>query len=139
MKDILNMEAEDQVFIPKELNKIGRKNKAFTLRMLKLFLTTAKRCGKKIKSSIKENNWKELKSIAHKNIPTYCVMGLNELAEFLKYIDQHALNKNKHRSIQERFQEMNEKNTEAIDAVKKYIGLIRTENDTSQEVYSYGI
>jgi HPt (histidine-containing phosphotransfer) domain-containing protein len=126
-------------FDPKELNRIGRNDKAFTLQMLELFVASAKKCGKKIRSSIKENKWEELKAIAHKNIPTYIVMGLNEIADFLKYIEENALNKDKHKSIEDRVKTLQPKNSEAIDAVRKYIGLIKTEEIATAESYSYGI
>lgn len=121
-------------------NQVCRTDKAITLRMLKLFLDTAKKCGKKIQASVKNNNWKALRTIAHKNIPVYCLMGLNELAGFLKYIEDNALDKDKHRSIEERVKTLNSKNTETIDAVRKYIGLIRTEEQLANaDRYNYGI
>ena len=92
-----------------------------------------------MRSSIKENKWEELKTIAHKNIPTYIVMGLNEIADFLKYIENNALNKDKHKSIEDRLKALQQKNIEAIDAVRKYIGLIKTEEIATAELYSYGI
>lgn len=143
MKDKQNISVPEQVsFDPtKELNRIGRNDKAFTLKMLRLFVIAAKKCNKKMRSYIKENNWAELKALAHKHIPTYCVMGLNELADSLKYIDQNALDKEKHKTIEERIRSLYTKNSEAIDAVKKYIGLIHLESNipvtTEEEHYSY--
>jgi hypothetical protein len=117
-----------------------RADRALTLRMLRLFVGTAKKCARKIRSSIKQSNWKELKSIAHKNISTYNEMGLDDLVHFLKYIESNAMNKGKRRSLQETVKTLNSKNSEAIDAVRKYIGLIRNEDLISDaELYNYGI
>ncbi len=143
MKNKQEISAPDQISFDstKELNKIRRNDKAFTLKMLRLFIAAAKKCNKKMRSCIKENNWAELKALAHKHIPTYCVMGLNELANSLKYIDQHALEKEKHKTIEDRIRSLYRKNSEAIDAVKRYIGLIRFENNapviTQEEHYTY--
>ena len=139
MKEINDI-SEQTEEIALDPNQICRTDKAVTLKMLKLFVANAKKCGKKMRSSIKDSNWKELRSIAHKNIPTYCLMGLNELADFLKYIENNALDKGKHKSIEERVKNLHSKNTEAIDAVRKYIGLIRTEDQLSNAgTYNYGI
>jgi hypothetical protein len=108
--------------------------------MLKFFISAARKCSKKIKCSIKESNWAQLRSIARKNIHTYYMMGLNDLADFLKYIEQHALSKKKQKSIVERAKALHSKNSEAIETVEKYIGLINKEDQISDaESFNYGI
>lgn len=119
------------------LNKPKRSDKALTLRMLKAFVTTAEICGKKIISCIQQNRWAELKAIAHANIATYYSMGLTEIADIMKYMDVHAMNKDKQRSIQKQMHRIIEKNTEVIDAVRKYINLIHIEKNTQLEIYNY--
>lgn len=111
----------------KNLDKAGNYDKAFTIAMLQKFLLAAADCVDGIRKSLKKHDWPRLRSIAHKNIPSYRLMGLSELADFLKYIENNALKKNKRKHISEITDTIYEKHDDVIDAIKRYLNLIDTE------------
>lgn len=111
----------------KNLGKIGNNDKAFTVEMLQKFLSAAADCIKGIRRSLKKHDWPKLRSIAHKNIPSYRLMGLGELADFLKYIESNALKKEKRKYISEITDAIYEKHEDVTDAIKRYLNLIDTE------------
>lgn len=112
----------------KNLNVIGNNDKVFTVKMLNTFLTSATDCIEGIRRSLEQNDWLDLRNIAHKNIPSYKIMGLNELADFLKYLENNALKKDKHKQVSEKARSLYEKNEDVIAAIKKYLDLIYLED-----------
>jgi hypothetical protein len=112
----------------KNLDKIGNYDKAFTIEMLNKFLDASKECVEGISRSLKKHNWPKLRNIAHKNIPSYRLMGLGELAGFLKYIEHNALKKEKRKNISRIVRSIRKKNEDVISAIKNYLNLIDTED-----------
>ena len=111
----------------KNLDKIGNNDKAFTVEMLQKFLSAAAECIQGIRKSLKKHDWPKLRSIAHKNIPSYRLMGMGELADSLKYIENNALKKGKRKNISEITKAICEKHEDITDAIKRYLNLIDTE------------
>ena len=112
----------------KNLDKIGDNDRAFTIEMLNKFINAASNCAENINKYLKRNDWPKLRSVAHKNIPSYRLMGLSELADSLKYIEHNALKKEKRKHISQIAKAIREKNADIIAAIKKYLDLIYIED-----------
>ncbi len=112
----------------KNLDKTGEHDKDLTVEMLTKFIEAASECIERLNKYIRQHDWPKLRSIAHKNIPCYRLMGLTELAEFLKYIEHNALKKDKRKHISQIARSIREKNAEVVTAIKKYLNLIEIED-----------
>jgi hypothetical protein len=71
-----------------QLNKVGNNDEEFTIQMLKQFRFSATECSGNLVSAIKQKDGVKLKSAAHKAVPSYSVMGLDELVDLLKTIER---------------------------------------------------
>ncbi len=71
-----------------QLNKIGNYDKKFLLEMLTSFMKIAKECSEIMFSAMEKEDWLKIKTIAHKNIPSYSILDLNDLVGILKEIER---------------------------------------------------
>ena len=71
-----------------QLNKIGNNDKKFLIEMLTSFITIANECSEIMLSAMKKEDWLKIKTIAHKNIPSYSILGLNDMVDVLKEIER---------------------------------------------------
>ena len=71
-----------------QLNKIGNNDKKFLIEMLSSFITLASDCSEIMDSAMKKEDWLKIKTIAHKNIPSYSILGLNDMVDILKEIER---------------------------------------------------
>ena len=56
--------------------------------MLTSFLNNANDCSEIMYSSLEKKEWLKIKTVAHKNIPSYSILELNDLVIILKEIER---------------------------------------------------
>ena len=71
-----------------QLNKIGNNDKKFLIEMLSSFITLASDCSEIMDSAMKKEDWLKIKTIAHKKITSYSIIGLNDMVDILKEIER---------------------------------------------------
>lgn len=104
-----------------QLNKIGNNDKQFLLEMLQSFIELANECSESLLSATQKEDWLKVKTIAHKNIPSYSILGLNDLVEILKEIERD-IDKNDIRENAKNLVELfNQENKKVIKAMREDI------------------
>jgi signal transduction histidine kinase/DNA-binding response OmpR family regulator len=73
-----------------ELKKITRGDKDFFKKILELFIENTPSNTEKMKQAVVEENWNTVGAIAHKLRPSFAHMGMKDLAEELKAIEENA-------------------------------------------------
>ena len=104
-----------------QLNRIGRNDEAFTLRLLKEFIKIAGKFSESMYSVITSGDLIKLKKMAHDNIPAYSIMGLNEMVELLSYIENNTHKENKIEHMIKFVELVYEKNNTIISVMRQYL------------------
>ena len=127
MKSMQNTQAAPAaLFSLDQLNKIGNNDKTFTKKMLDKFIAQVSECSENLRSAILESDWLKLKTIAHKNIPSYAIMGLDELVNLLQYTEIQSRKNKEYNHMLEIVEIICEKNNEVVSAIKKHLRIIDT-------------
>lgn len=113
------------LFNVEELNRIGDNDEGFTLQMLAKFSQQLAVCSKSMKEAIDANDWAKVRLVAHKNIPSYAIMGSYELLSLLKYIDQNAEKPEEQIAVRRTVESVCDKNTDVILAIEDYLKKMR--------------
>lgn len=110
-------------FSLEQLKKISNNNEEFIIKMLHKFIISALECGEEMTLGFNENNMVRLKKASHKGIPSYSIMGLNNLVECLVYMEANALSPQEKNNIQKRLADFDKKNKTVIKEIENYIHL----------------
>ncbi len=125
MKSTQNTQAAPvALFSLDQLNKIGNNDKTFTKKMLEKFIDQVLECSETLRSAILESDWLKLKTIAHKNIPSYSLMGLDELVNLLQYTEIQSRKNKEYNHMLEIVEIICEKNNAVISAIKKHLRIM---------------
>lgn len=104
-----------------QLNEIGNNDEAFTLEMLGKFINTVNECSENMRMALSDKNWPKLQMIAHKNIPSYSFLGLNELIDILKHIEYNGQKPEYRTEIVNLVSLVLEKNKNVVAAIQEYL------------------
>ncbi|HWY12349.1 MAG TPA: hypothetical protein VN026_13535 [Bacteroidia bacterium] len=124
MKTTQNTQAAPALFNLDQLNQIGNDDETFTKQMLEKFITQVYECSESLHSAILTSDWLKLKNTAHKNIPSYSIMGLDELVNLLKYTEIQSAKNKEYNHMLEIVEIICEKNNTVIDAIRKHLRLM---------------
>lgn len=102
-----------------QLNKIGNNDKTFLIEMLNSFITIANDCSEIMHSALKKEDWLKIKTIAHKNIPSYSILGLNDLVDILKEIERDIDKDEMRENAKNLIELFNQENKKVITAIRK--------------------
>lgn len=108
-------------FSLEQLNEIGNNDEAFTLEMLGKFINTVNECSENMRMALSDKNWPKLQMIAHKNIPSYSFLGLNELIDILKHIEYNGQKPEYRTEIVNLVSLVLEKNKNVVAAIQEYL------------------
>lgn len=106
-----------------QLNRIASGDKKFVIQMTQEFMSITSECSEIMKTAIMNNDWAKLKTIAHKNIPSYSIMGLNDLVGILKEIEHNAQIEEKQEEIKEYVELICEMNSLVIISLQEHLKL----------------
>ena len=108
------------------LSKTYGSNMSFCQKMFKIFIDSAQSDMDKLASSVKSNDFTEIKSIAHKIKNNFTWVGLPKLSEQMYNIENLA--RNQESGIQQKYNELNdsfrtafEQVTAEYDSIVKYL------------------
>jgi HPt (histidine-containing phosphotransfer) domain-containing protein/CheY-like chemotaxis protein len=97
-KDLPNNNKTDDTadisFSLEPLQRIGNNDEGFILKMLEKFVSTAGACTSDMESAIAANARDKVRMAAHKNIPSYSLMGLNPMAKALEHLEHNSTDAN---------------------------------------------
>lgn len=129
------MKLENKILAPlpfsvEQLNKIGNNDEAFTNSMLEKFVPLALECSNDLWSALNKSDWHKLKSICHKNIPSYYQLELDDISGLLKFIEKNA--EPHPEKITEAVESIFIKNNEVVKAINDY--LKTKQGDDAEEV-----
>jgi HPt (histidine-containing phosphotransfer) domain-containing protein len=103
-----------KMFSLEQLNRIGNNDKVFTAKMLEKFIQSATECSETMTMALSQNDWKKIKTVAHKSIPSYSLLGLNGFVKDLAYIENYADNPLHNKDIDDLIKKVERKNKEII-------------------------
>jgi HPt (histidine-containing phosphotransfer) domain-containing protein len=116
-----SLEGASVTFSLEQLNKIGNNDIEFTNRMVGKFIIMVSEFTANLRSVLKTNDWVKLKTIAHKNIPAYSFMGLDDLVEYIKYLESNALDMQEQAHLKEMSEVICRKNDQIISSMREYL------------------
>lgn len=94
-KDLPNMDdTADISFSLEPLQRIGNNDEGFILKMLEKFVSTADACTSDMQNAIATNARDKVRMAAHKNIPSYSLMGLTVMAKQLEHLEHNSTDAN---------------------------------------------
>ncbi|MGZ3932488.1 MAG: Hpt domain-containing protein [Bacteroidia bacterium] len=96
-----NSNTASQTYSLKELYRLGNGNTDFVVKMIRTFIKGSTELYTQLRDSLKINDWIKIGSAAHKAIPSFSFMGLNDYAEKLRYIQYNASDANKRSQVKE--------------------------------------
>ncbi len=108
-------------FSLEQLNKIGNGSEEFVIEMLKQFLLTSRECAENMLSALKKGDWIKIKHAAHKGIPAYSILELDELLELLRTIESEAGSSRDHAFAGELIKLFVEKNKKVTAEINQYL------------------
>ena len=83
------------------LKQIGGDNPAFIMQMIEMFLQKTPVALEEMNEKFKQQNWEELKDIAHRIKPSYTYVGLGEIHKMLAEIESCSISKTNLETIPE--------------------------------------
>jgi HPt (histidine-containing phosphotransfer) domain-containing protein len=104
-----------------ELRRISNDDQEFIQQMLEQFVKGAKQCSQDLEEHLHKKDWNAVKSVAHKHIVSYTVLGIDGLAQNLKYIEHNALNNEANEKISEILKTFTKKNDQIIAAINDHL------------------
>jgi HPt (histidine-containing phosphotransfer) domain-containing protein len=94
-KDLPNMDdTADITFSLEPLQRIGNNDESFILKMLEKFASTAAACTSDMQDALATNARDKVRMAAHKNIPSYSLMGLTALSRQLEHLEHNCTDEN---------------------------------------------
>ncbi|MES2567770.1 MAG: response regulator [Bacteroidota bacterium] len=78
----------NHTFNLEQLRKISNSD-VFINKMLEKFIQSAQECSETLNSAFQKNDIDGLKKAAHKDIPSYSILGLKDLTDFLIFIENN--------------------------------------------------
>ena len=113
-----NSEKSTKMFSLEQLNRIGNNDKVFTAKMLEKFIQSATECSETMAMALSLNDWKKIKTAAHKSIPSYSLLGLNGFVKDLAYIENYADNPLHRKEVDDLIKIVERKNREIIQDIR---------------------
>ena len=113
-------------FSTEQLDKIGNNDESFTNAMLEKFVVLALECSNDLWSALNKSDWLRVKSICHKNIPSYSMLELDEITELLRFIERNA--EHEPQEITKAAEMVLIKNNEAVKAINEYLAAKATKS-----------
>ena len=107
-----------------ELIQLSNGNNDFLANMIGIFIRSSSEIILKMKNALTVNDWEEASSLAHKAIPSFHFMGLNNFSEKLRFIENNASNEKEHKRIYE-----------LVGFIDKNLSLILNESEKEPKKY----
>ncbi|HET6245925.1 MAG: response regulator [Bacteroidetes bacterium] len=82
--------SEHELYDLSELKKITKGDAVFFKKIIELFIENTPDTIEKIKTATKENQWEQVSMLAHKMRPSFSHMGIKDMAEVLKIVEENA-------------------------------------------------
>ena len=111
----------DYVFSLEQLKQVSNNNQEFIVKMLHKFLITALECGDVMTSPYSADYFEKAKKISHKSIPSYSIMGLDQLVNYLEYIEANCISEEKTNFLDEKIQLFVAGNKLLISDIQDYL------------------
>lgn len=73
-----------------QLQRIGKNDLTFILKMLEKFAASVSECSAHLDEGLANADWSKMKAAAHKSIPSYSLMGLEDILSDLEFIESNA-------------------------------------------------
>ena len=119
-KDLMT-DTRKHSFNVEELNRIGNNDESFNRMMLDKFASAVSECSSIMMDALANADWKRIKTMAHKSIPSYSIMGLEEIVADLKYIESYADVINENYGIPDLVKLVDSKNKKVLSEIKDYL------------------
>ncbi len=125
----LSSNGKTDSFSLEQLKRIGNNDKEFILRMLEKFVQSAHECGESLTAALPQNDWNKLRTAAHKSIPSYSLMGLNNLVSELELIEARAGQQHYAAEMQQLVRSVEEQNRKIILEARNCIERLKQNPD----------
>ncbi|MBC7695320.1 MAG: hypothetical protein H7141_07750 [Burkholderiales bacterium] len=113
-------------FSLEQLQQVSNNNQEFVTKMVDKFLTTALECDEVLTTRTLTDYYEKLQKLSHKCIPSYSIMGLNQLVKYLEYIEKNALLGKETSLIEEKIKLFVAENKMVISDIKDFLNQKRT-------------
>ncbi|MEO6305527.1 MAG: Hpt domain-containing protein [Bacteroidia bacterium] len=84
-----------------ELIQLSNGNNDFLANMIEIFVRSSSEIISKMQNELENNEWQKVGLLAHKAVPSFHFMGIDNLAEKLKFIEVNAVNIKEHNHIRQ--------------------------------------
>lgn len=121
---IKNSDLKRESFDPEQLNRIGNGNEEFTVKMLEKFILATTEYTEAMMGSLASHEYEKLKNTAHKCIPSYSIMGLQVLVEYLKFIEINSGKDQNEVALAAAVKLVNEETKKVIQDIQEYLGAL---------------
>lgn len=117
----LNIGGKEYSYNLSELIQLSNGNNDFLANMVEIFIRSSSEIISKIKNAILNSDWKNVSELAHKAVPSFHFMGLSNLAEKLKFIENNATNEGERKHINEMIGFIDKNLTVILDDLEKEV------------------
>jgi CheY-like chemotaxis protein len=110
------------------LREVSGNNAEFITQMIELFLQKTPEALEEMNERFRQQNWEELRNIAHRIKPSYTYVGLAEIHKMLAEIEREALENHSQTNVDKvstLISEVGSKSKEAFKALKEELGQIK--------------
>jgi HPt (histidine-containing phosphotransfer) domain-containing protein len=110
------------------LSEVSGNNAEFITQMIELFLQKTPEALEEMNERFRQQNWEELRNIAHRIKPSYTYVGLAEIHKMLAEIEREALENHSQTNVDKvstLISEVGSKSKEAFKALKEELGQIK--------------
>lgn len=121
--ELLNVKPKS--FSLEQLQRISNNDEEFILKMLEKFELSVKECSEQLALALPEDNWSRMKTVAHKSIPSYSLMGLDKMVSQLEFIERQAGLSPHNPEVQELVKKINDNNNEILRDINNYISYLK--------------
>lgn len=115
-------------FSIEQLKRISGDSADFVLKMLGKFIISANECSDNMAIALSDKNWEKLAAVAHKSIPSYAMMDINDIVEQLRLIEKSIKNNEDKNPIEEVVTNIIHKNKKIVSDIKNYIEQVEQGN-----------
>lgn len=104
-----------------QLKSISNNNKDFISKMLGKFVLSAIECSETLSKANSEGDYEIIMKAAHKAIPSYAILRLNDLVKYLLYLEANAHSATEKNEIQKNVLLFIHENKRLIAEIKNYL------------------
>jgi len=101
------------------LKQVSGNNTEFIMQMIEMFLKNTPVALEEMNEKFKQQNWEELRNIAHKIKSTYTYVGLSDVQKLLAEIEQYSTSKTNLEKLPHLMEEVESKSKEAFKALEE--------------------